>query len=207
MTSRTQLENHINNDLLDFKIGLGGVAIVKEEALKIPLFQLKNPNTDLNVSGKIKEELKKMENTKPEWSRYNSFQPDWTVFQTEIKQMMLSIMEPNVRNLYENQQLCKKIETNYEKFKRRLDEMEFIFLKVARNASTYKESINRIETTAFTMKAMEASLKQERDNVISIKTQLIDQFKLLKDDRTAIFKKIDNSLFEVHNYKRQTEDF
>jgi len=93
--------SHLNENI-DFKIGLGGMAIVKEEALRIPLYGEKNPIADLNLSDKTKADLKKIIEAKPEWSRYNSFQPDWAAFQTEIKQMMISTMEPAMRSLFTN---------------------------------------------------------------------------------------------------------
>jgi len=35
----------------------------------------------------------------------------------------------------------------------------------------------------------------------------MDQFKILKDDRSAIFKKFDNYVMEVKNYKQYADDF
>jgi len=69
--------------------------------------------------------------------------------------MMISTLEPAMRSLFTNDSMCKTINSNYEKFKRRLDEMEYIFLKVTRNASSYKDMVKRIDTAATSMKEME----------------------------------------------------
>jgi|LakMenE01Jun11ns_1017448.scaffolds.fasta_scaffold6937397_1 hypothetical protein len=73
-------------------------------------------------------------------------------------------MEPAMRRLYTNEASCKTIATNYEKFKRRLDEMEFIFLKVTRNASSHKEMVHQIETAETAMRKARQQLDEERDN-------------------------------------------
>jgi len=85
--------------------------------------------------------------------------------------------------------------------------MEYIFLKVTRNSSSYKEMVKRIDTAATSMKHMEDLLNEERNEVKQIKLQLTDEFKRFKDDRSAIYKQIDNATFEVRGYKQQSEDF
>jgi hypothetical protein len=47
--------------------------------------------------------------------------------------------------------------------------MEYIFLKVTRNSSSYKEMVKRIDTAATSMKHMEDLLNEERNEVKQIK--------------------------------------
>lgn len=44
-------------------------------------------------------------------------------------------------------------------------------------------------------------MKREIRDVRQLKLNLQDQFKLLRDDRSAIFKKIDNSSHEIKQYR------
>lgn len=44
-------------------------------------------------------------------------------------------------------------------------------------------------------------MKREIRDVKQLKLNLQDQFKLLRDDRSAIFKKIDNSSHEIKQYR------
>jgi hypothetical protein len=87
---------------LDFKIGSGGVAQMEEEMLKIPLPNELDLNKDLNAAPRATKALENILKTKPDWSRYNATQPDWFAFQTEVKQMVIAILDPPMRQIYEN---------------------------------------------------------------------------------------------------------
>jgi hypothetical protein len=63
-----------------------------------------------------------------------------------------------MRQLYENQQNYKTVSSNYERFKRRLDEMEYIFCKTTRNASQFKEHITRFESAATALQKNDEAL-------------------------------------------------
>jgi hypothetical protein len=49
--------------------------------------------------------------------------------------MIIALLEPKVKQLAENNYLSKTIHNNYGNLKRRLDEMEFVFTKVTKNAT------------------------------------------------------------------------
>jgi hypothetical protein len=52
-----------------------------------------------------------------------------------MKNMILEVLEPTCKEMAENAQVSKQIHANYGKLKRRLDEMEFVFTKITKNAS------------------------------------------------------------------------
>jgi hypothetical protein len=62
--------------------------------------------------------------------------------------MIIALLEPKVKQLAENNHLSKTIHNNYGNLKRRLDEMEFVFTKVTKNATIQQDLLTQLETNA-----------------------------------------------------------
>lgn len=121
--------------------------------------------------------------------------------------MIIALLEPKVKQLAENDHLSKTIHSNYGNLKRRLDEMEFVFTKVTKNATIQQDLLTQLETNASKLKLQEDTLMFEIDKVKEIKDQIQLQFEFIRDDRNGILRKFDNLSGEVTDYRQEMSDF
>jgi CDP-diacylglycerol pyrophosphatase len=111
--------------------------------------------------------------------------------------MILELLEPTCKDMADNAQVSKSIQMNYTKLKRRLDEMEFVFTKVTKNATLQQDMLRQLETNTNKLKLQEEQMKIEIMNIHAIKDRVQDQFNLLRDDRQVFLKKIETLAEEV----------
>ena len=121
--------------------------------------------------------------------------------------MIIALLEPKVKQLAENNHLSKTIHNNYGNLKRRLDEMEFVFTKVTKNATIQQDLLTQLETNAQKLKLQEDTMMFEIDKVKEIQDRIQHQFEFIRDDRNGILKKFDNLSGEVTDYRQEISDF
>jgi hypothetical protein len=62
-----------------------------------------SPDKRRRFREKVAEELVQVAVEKPDWARYNVYQPDFYAFEAEIQEMILTLLEPAMRKIYENE--------------------------------------------------------------------------------------------------------
>ena len=85
--------------------------------------------------------------------------------------------------------------------------MAFTYQKVKKNADLQQDALKKLESRTDAMDAFEKVMKEEMKNLDSIRSQVADRFKLLRDDRNSMLKKVDNIDNEVAKYRKDIDNY
>ena len=89
-----------------------------------------------------------------------------------------------------NSEAVEEISKNNKVLTRRLMEMEYIFHKVAKNATAQQDALNDIETRTKALDLTEQRLNREITRVMDARDEVSWKFKMMKQDREAIEKRM-----------------
>ena len=83
-----------------------------------------------------------------------------------------------------------------------MDELELVYKRVVRNASAFQDALSDMEVRSKALRLTEERLNSQVNECEGIKTALNDKFRLLRDDRTVIFGRLDHTDNELENYRK-----
>ena len=83
-----------------------------------------------------------------------------------------------------------------------MDELEIVYKRVVRNASAFQDALSDMEVRSKALRLTEERLNAQVNECEGIKTALNDKFRLLRNDRTVIFGRLDHTDNELENYRK-----
>ena len=116
--------------------------------------------------------------------------------------MIMELLQPSIHELHTSAERNKELNEQHRILHRRLDEMEYTYQKVKKNADLQQDMLKKLEARQEAMTAFEKQLKEEMKEVTAVKGQINERFRLLRDDRNALLKKVDNIDYEVGQYRK-----
>ena len=112
-----------------------------------------------------------------------------------------------MKDLEINSTHVKQLMKSNKMLMRRVMEMEFIFHKVTKNSTQQQDALKNLETRTNALSLTEQRLRKEVQLVEDIKEQMEEKFKMLRNDRSTILKRMDNTDSEIGKYRSHMEDF
>ena len=98
------------------------------------------------LKSKAKAEMEDVLTSKPAWARYEAFTPDQAAFESEIRRTIMELLQPAIHELHTSAKTNKEFNDQHRLLHRRLDEMEYTYQKVKRNADLQQDLLAKLET-------------------------------------------------------------
>lgn len=95
----------------------------------------------------------------------------------------MTLVGPTVTENTKNGIKIDQVKTYQDELDRRLEEVEIVYKRVAKNASAQQDALTELETRSKALRITEERLKDQVKQCKEIKDQLADKFKMLRDDR------------------------
>lgn len=115
----------------------------------------------------------------------------------------MTLLGPTVTDNTKNGIKIDQVKTHQDDLERRLEEVEIVYKRVAKNASAQQDALNELETRSKALRITEERLNDQVRRCSEIKNQLDDKFKMLRDDRQTVFMRLDHVDSEIDQYRSE----
>ena len=95
------------------------------------------------------------------WAYYEKHQPDYASFQNEIRKIIMTLVGPTVTENTKNGIKIDQVKDMQEDLARRMEEIEIVYKRVAKNASAQQDALSELETRSKALKITEERLKDQ----------------------------------------------
>ena len=118
----------------------------------------------------------------------------------------MTLIGPTVSENTKNGMKIDVVKEDQDKLSRRLEEVEMVYKRVVKNASAQQDALSDLETRSKALRITEERLREQVKHCESIKTQLSDKFKMLRDDRSVTISRLDHTDHELLQYRKEMRD-
>jgi len=158
--------------------------------------------TLLKIKDSVNAQMHDVIKEKRGWAYYEKHQPDYAAFQVEVKKVIMELIGPTVTENTKNGMEIDSVKTEQHYLTKRLQEIEFVYKRVVKNASAQQDALTDLETRSKALRVTEERLREQVKACEAIKIQLNDKFKLLRDDRAVFMARIDHTDNEVEHHRK-----